>query len=101
MGRETENQTRLYKQGMVYLNAMVGTAKTLGKDHPLTKLMGSMAWGRSGFEMGPDAHTESYIRFAAGHEAMWGVYVSWCNIYDQEASDVLYKALITARSELR
>ena len=95
----TLNQARLYRQGAIYVQAVADTARKLGPDHQLTKLMGSMAWGRSDFELGLSPHTASYIRFSVGHEAMWKVYRDWCNIYDRAAGDVLFAALYAARAQ--
>ena len=53
-------------------------AQVLGKEHMVTKLMGSAAWGRSDFEHGPDTNLQTEIRWMAGQDGMVEILKSWC-----------------------
>lgn len=46
--------------------ALMNLAKHLGEGHPVTKIMGSHAWGRSECEPGPCASVHDWVR-AAGY----------------------------------
>ena len=43
------------------LSAMMKIARDLGEDHPLTKMMGSLAWGRHKAEQGPTRNLQTAI----------------------------------------
>ena len=71
--------------------AFQNIAKKLGKDHPLTELMGSLAWGRHQHERG--AHNDKSLRAAAEEfgalEGYAHVLRRWALINDPEAARVL------------
>lgn len=72
------------------VRAFVNTAKELGKGHSMTRLMGSLAWGRHPFERGPsDQGLKDCIYAAAGLDGMYQVLNMWGREYDTAAQRVL------------
>lgn len=65
-------------------------AKKLGEKHPMTVMMGTLAWGRHHFERGPSDQGLKDVVYTAG--ALAGIYdslVRWGLIYDQKAQRLL------------
>jgi hypothetical protein len=60
-------------------------AKALGKDHPITKMMGSRAWGRSSFEQGPQGNLQSAIREMAAYDGAFDIMNTWARDNDMAA----------------
>lgn len=83
-----------------YRSTFMAVADKLGKDHPMVKLMGGLAWGRNDAERGPSEQT---LRAAAveygflrGCERML---VAWCNTQKDmhTARNLLIDTLMNAR----
>jgi hypothetical protein len=84
------------RRSRAYLTAFQAVAKKLGKDDPMTQLMGGLAWGRHDAECGPDQDTlrarAVEYGFLYGCERML---VKWCN--DNNRSDARKLLLDTVR----
>lgn len=74
------------------LAAFRAIANELGKDHAMTLLMGSLAWGRYGAEMGPSDQTIRKHAEAFGFlNGSFSVLNSWARINDPAAQRVMLK----------
>ena len=75
-------------------NAIQEIAKALGKDHAITSMMGSMAWGRHDWE-GIPGTTQGAIRQASALEGAFWVLNIWARDNDSVAQskmlDIWYK----------
>jgi hypothetical protein len=47
------------------LGVLMDVAKTLGENHPITEMMGSIAWGRHDYEEGPDRSLRTAVESKA------------------------------------
>jgi hypothetical protein len=75
-------------------------AKKLGEKHPMTQLMGSLAWGRHHFERGPSSQGLKDVVYTAGALAgMYDVLVKWGLLNDQKAQRILIDAWSQAMHE--
>ncbi|MBK6616320.1 hypothetical protein [Ottowia sp.] len=69
--------------------AFVAIARKLGKEHPITKMMGARAWGRHGFEQGPTSTLRTAIREVAALDGAFDVINQWACDNDAAAQRVL------------
>ena len=60
-------------------------AKALGKEHPVTKMMGSLAWGRHNWESGPTPTLQSAIQEAAAVGGVFYILNLWARDNNMEA----------------
>jgi hypothetical protein len=67
-------------------SAFTRIARELGKDHAITKIMGSAAWGRCAFEHGPESNLQIEVRYAAGQDGMADVLKSVARYLGDEAA---------------
>ena len=81
----------LKKRSNAYMRAFQATARMLGKEHPLTKFMGALAWGRHDAERGPGRDTVTDVATEYGHlHGCERMLVSFCNyVGDVKARNVL------------
>jgi hypothetical protein len=66
-------------------------AKALGKDHPITKMMGSRAWGRHNFEQGVEGTLHSAITESASLSGAFDVINTWAHDNDYNAQQTILK----------
>ena len=66
-------------------------AKALGKDHPITKMMGSRAWGRHNYEQGPEGNLRTAIREYASLLGAFDVMNKWVHDNDYDAQKIMRK----------
>jgi hypothetical protein len=71
--------------------ALQKVAERLGKEHPLTQMMGAMAWGRNEAEPGPNHTLRKAIYEAAFLEGSYSVLNTWARDNDVPAQNVLIK----------
>lgn len=67
------------------LHAFRAIGATLGKAHPVTTLMGGLAWGRHDFERGPTATLRDTIEEFAYLEGVFCVLNTWARDHDRKA----------------
>lgn len=82
------------------LRAAMNTAQKLGKAHPMTKMLGSLAWGRHGAEAGPSGsqlrpalHAVSFV------EGYLACVILWARDADSGAQRVLLDEIGRERSK--
>lgn len=67
-------------------------AKNLGKEHPITKMMGSRAWGRHRFEQGAYENTlRSAITEMASLDGAFDIINHWARDNDTMAQRIMLK----------
>lgn len=66
-------------------------AKALGPEHPVTKMMGTLAWGRNTWESGPRDTTQEIIQEAAFLAGCFHILNMWVRDHDTEAQDTMMK----------
>ena len=66
-------------------------AKELGKDHEITKMMGSRAWGRHPFEGGPEQTTYSVAHEVGALDGAFDILNLWARDHDYKAQQVMTK----------
>lgn len=65
--------------------ALVEIAQQLGKEHTITRLMGSMAYGRNNAEQGPEGNLQSAIREMSFLDGCFHVLNTWARDNDPKA----------------
>lgn len=70
-------------------SAFTEMAKQFGKDHPITKMMGSLAWGRNGAEQGPNGTLQTAIREYAYLEGYFSCLNLWARDHDRAAQQTM------------
>lgn len=85
------------------LRAFEKIATALGKDHPITKMMGSRAWGRHDKEQGPESTLRKAIAEYASLDGAFSVLNTWARDNDRAAQRVMLdlypSAMSTATSQ--
>jgi hypothetical protein len=71
--------------------AMVLIAQELGQEHNITKLMGSMSYGRNDAEQGPGENLKTAIREMAFLDGCFCVLNTWAAINDKAAQSKMLK----------
>jgi hypothetical protein len=71
------------------LQAFQQIAEKLGKDHPITKMMGSRAWARHNFEAGPDGGLRGEVRAMSALDGAFDVLNTWARDNDQAAQRIM------------
>lgn len=67
-------------------------AAELGKDHPVTNMMGSLAWGRHDAEWGGDGPKLRTATYALGFlDGIFNAINLWARSNDQKAQRVMLK----------
>jgi hypothetical protein len=69
--------------------ALQNIARDLGKDHAITKMMGSMAWGRNGAEQGPEGTLQTAINEAAYLDGAFNILNLWARDNDRPAQRLM------------
>lgn len=64
-------------------------ARTLGKDHAITKMMGSRAWGRHPFAHGPDEGKDDAVHEVGALDGAFDILNLWARDHDREAQAVM------------
>lgn len=64
-------------------NAFVKIANKLGKEHPITKMMGSLAWGRHNAEQGVEGNLHTAIREMAYLDGFYDCLNLWMRDNDR------------------
>jgi hypothetical protein len=66
-------------------------AETLGESHSITRMMGSLAWGRSAADFGPDGGLQDVIRQASFMDGFFDCLNLWARDNDAEAQRVMLR----------
>jgi hypothetical protein len=78
------------------LRSFQAIAEALGKEHTITKMMGSLAWGRHGAEWGPGSDHIRTVSYALGFlDGCFDILNKWASDNDHKAQRVMtttYKA---------
>lgn len=83
----------------VRARAIANITKALGKDHPITHMVGPMAWHRNPWEQGPDTTLAGYVEEKAGLDGCVHILKAWCNEYrDLKALRVIIELYPSAYS---
>jgi hypothetical protein len=69
--------------------AFVSIARALGKDHAITKMMGSLAHGRHHFEQGPSGNLQTAVREMAALDGYFDCLNLWARDNDPKAQRVM------------
>ena len=69
--------------------AFVKIAEKLGKDHPITKMMGSRAWGRHPYEQGMKHTLRGAIMDMAALDGAFDILNLWARDNDQLAQRIM------------
>lgn len=72
-------------------------ANTLGKEHPVTKMMGPLAWGRHSWEHGPDYGLQDVIVAASALDGVFDTLNLWCRDNDLGAQRTLIQIYAETR----
>ncbi len=64
-------------------------AEKLGKDHSITKQMGSLAWGRHDCEQGPGGNLQTAIEEASFLHGYFRCLNTWARDNDREAQRIM------------
>lgn len=70
-------------------NAFCKIAEALGKNHPITKMMGTLAWGRHNFEQGPQGNLRTAIREMSALDGMFTILNIWARDNDTKAQQIM------------
>lgn len=70
-------------------HAFVEIASSLGKDHPVTQMMGSLAWGRHDAEQGPHGSLRSAIREMSFLDGYFSCLNKWALENDRKAQRIM------------
>lgn len=81
------------------VRALADIAKKLGKDHPVTQMLGSMAWGRSDWEEGPEGNLRTAVRHMSALDGVATVLRIWCRDHDREAQRIIIDSYPTRWQE--
>lgn len=66
-------------------------AEKLGKKHPITKMMGEVAWGRNDFETGPELTLRKAVREMSALDGAFGILNRWARDNDSKAQRFMIK----------
>lgn len=69
--------------------AFKAIADKLGPKHEITRMMGSLAWGRSNFEQGGDSNLQTAIREMSGLDGFFDAINHWARDHDSNAQRVM------------
>jgi hypothetical protein len=64
-------------------------AKRLGKEHPITRMMGSLAWGRHDWEQGPQPNLHGAIGELYALNGVFSVLNAWARDHDSGAQRLM------------
>lgn len=87
MARHKREEIESYSAAKV--RAFQQIARTLGKDHPITKMMGSLAWGRSHAERGPDSTAQDVAVEFGYLQGYFDALNFWARDHDAKAQRVM------------
>ncbi len=71
--------------------AFTEIANLLGKEHPITKMMGSLAWGRHSFETGPQPNLQDAVYAVGALNGMFQIINTWARDNDPDAQNKIIK----------
>ena len=71
------------------VHAFQQIADKLGKDHPITKMMGPRSYGRHPFETGPEVTLRNAIEGKASLDGAFDILNLWARDNDTEAQRVM------------
>jgi hypothetical protein len=71
--------------------ALSQICETLGEAHPITKMLGSLAWGRSEFETGAEPTLRKNIREMSAYDGMFNVLNRWARDNDTYAQRTIIR----------
>ena len=71
------------------LTAFKKIADSLGKDHPITKMMGGRAWGRHRYERGTDVSLRSVVEEFGSLNGAFDILNTWAGEYDRKAQRIM------------
>lgn len=71
--------------------AFAEISRELGKEHPVIKMMGSLAWGRHSWEFGPGHNLQDVIVAASALDGVFQTLNIWCRDNDYEAQRKLIR----------
>ncbi len=69
--------------------ALMDIANKLGLEHPITKMMGSLAWGRHNAEQGPETSLRTAVREMAYLDGAFNVLNLWARDNDRKAQRIM------------
>lgn len=73
------------------VSAFKAIAEALGKDHPLTKMMGPLAWGRHDAEWGPDLNLRKAVYAVGFLDGAFRQLNLWARDHDTKAQTVMLR----------
>ena len=94
MHRDTEGAKAMNKEQWIELGnkrqqALQCIAEQLGKEHTVTKMLGSLARGRHNWETGPNRTLQSSIVLAAALDGVYETINIWARDHDCRAHDII------------
>lgn len=69
--------------------AFTEIARLLGENHRITRMMGTLAWGRHTWELGPNPLQVAAIRRDAALDGYFSALNLWARDNDQEAQKIM------------
>ena len=87
------------KEGYLRQRALQKIAEKLGKGHPVTKMLGSLAWGRHNWETGPRATLQGAICLASAMDGVYHTINMWARDNDKKAQDIIIKIYLARHEE--
>lgn len=69
--------------------AFKAIAAKLGKEHAITKMMGSLAWGRHDFEEGADGNLRTAVEDKAALDGAFSILNQWARDHDPKAQRIM------------
>jgi hypothetical protein len=69
--------------------AFKAIAHRLGKNHAITKMMGSLAWGRHRFEEGAEGNLRTAIEDKAALDGAFSILNQWARDNDRDAQRIM------------
>ena len=76
-------------EGQCRIYALQAIAKKLGKEHPVTKMLGSLAWGRHEWEYGSRANLQAAIILASAMDGVYHTINLWARDNDKKAQNII------------
>ena len=75
--------------GRLRESALTQIARKRGKEHAITKMMGTAAWGRHPFETGPEQRLRNAVEYKAGLDGMFHILNLWARDNDRGAQRIM------------
>ncbi len=86
MNHSKEHYTTLVSNRVRYFKQI---AEVLGKEHPITKMMGSLAWGRYDAEWGPGHSLRDVVEAFGFLNGSFSILNMWARDNDQPAQTIM------------